>query len=130
MAKTKIGSNATYTGNQLGLTIVGDYAYAYNLLSVNNTETSLLKFATGKEILVGSVQFHYAADASDNYLYKVKFNGITIFSFLMGDADAHADPRPIPIVIPPLTEVDCTADNVSSSGSVNMACSLVGRVYA
>lgn len=129
MKKTKIGSNATYTGNQLGLTIVGDYAYAYNLLPVNNDETSLLKFTTGKEIIVGTVQFHYSQDASDNYIYRVKFNGVTILALIIGDADSHADPRPIPIVIPPLTEVNCTADNLVADRTYNQSCSLVGRIY-
>jgi len=47
MAKTKIGSNATFSGAQLGLTTIGkDHCYAYSGAQVSNggVDATLLSF--------------------------------------------------------------------------------------
>jgi len=111
----------------LELTIVNEDAYAYSgILSINNTETDLLNFRTGNKTIIAKIQFFYAADNSDNYLYKVYFNEVAAFAYIVGDADSHFLPSQIPVVIPPYTKVRCTADNISASNAINQACLFVG----
>jgi len=113
----------------LELTIVNNDAYAYSgILSINNTETDLLNFRTGNKTIKAKIQFFYAADNSDNYLYKVYFNEVAAFAYIVGDADSHFLPSQIPVIIPPYTKVRCTADNISASNAINQACLFVGSL--
>ena len=58
MAKTRIGSNATFAGTGKGLSYVGDFVMAYSgELSANDNETTYLLFQTGKGVITGMLQF-------------------------------------------------------------------------
>ena len=57
MSKTKLGSNATFTGTGKGLTVVGKHAYATNYNSAVPTLPTVfeaLNFQTGKHYIVGT----------------------------------------------------------------------------
>ena len=65
------GSNPSGTGSTINY--VGEFAYLHSgSVSVNNTDTTLGKFATQAEIIDSKIQFHYTEDASDDMIYTVK----------------------------------------------------------
>lgn len=130
MAKTRIGSNAIFTGPQKGLTTIGEHCYAYSgIISVADSETDLLNFNTGKEYIRSTVRFCYGVSSSDNFLYKIKFNGQIVMSDASaGTTQAHWNPE-YEILIPPLTEVIMTAINQSSDSSYPQSVVLAGKVY-
>ena len=134
MAKTRIGSNAIYSGNQLGLSIIGDHCYAYNEKGCTNTDITLLKFSTGKYYIVAKVQFGYVENAANSFDYSILFNGNSIAGYLVGGAGTQAndnqDNAPLNIIIPPLTDVQITAKNISSADERDQIATLTGRVYA
>lgn len=132
MAKTRIGSNATFTGAQKGLTILGSHCMAYSgVVIVNNTETDLCNFTTGKGYIIAQVHFSYMEDVTESYLYSVYFNGIKVQGFIRYGKKDYKDSNetPLNIMIPPLTQVRLTADNISDSNARGQLASLVGRVY-
>jgi hypothetical protein len=133
MSKSKKGANAQFTSTGKGLTIIGDCCYAYSgELSADDNETIYLLFQTGKEIIKGTLQFNATNELSQEFRYRIYFNGLQVQSYLAGNnaPDYRSKPdTPIPLVIPPLTEVKVTAINLDDSVSGSQICSLTGRVY-
>ena len=139
MAKLKIGSNATYAGNQKGLSIVEDRAYAYNqvgtaqLQSIANT----LEFQTGKYVTVGwwtvcgSVNKDGDSETGGVDQFYLKFNGSTIMSLRtdLVDADYQDISKTVPIVIPPLTLVEASAVCSINNDNWLVSNTITGRVY-
>jgi len=59
MAKTKLGSNATFSGPQKGLTVIGRRFYAYSgNIPASGASVEYLNFSTGKDIYLGTLQFN------------------------------------------------------------------------
>ena len=133
MVKTRIGSNATFTGTGQGLSYVGDFVMAYSgELSANDNETTYLLFQTGKGVITGMLQFNATNELAQEFRYRIYFNGVQVQSYLAGNnaPDYRSKPdTPIPLVIPPLTEVKCTALNLDDSVSGTQICSFTGRHY-
>jgi len=131
MARTKIGSNAQFSGVGKGLTIIGSHCHGYSgEESVGSSNVNLLEFNTGKGYIVAKVQFSSTQSHTDNIQYQIRFNNITVFSYLITDATAYTDPdNPIRLVIPPLTYVLCMAKNISSGTTYTQNVALTGRVY-
>jgi hypothetical protein len=130
MSKTKTGSNAIFTSAGKGLTIVNDYAYAYSgVLSINNTETTMCQFQSPKGIIVGQTMFNYIANDVEDFMFRVYFNGIQVQGTLQGrhDYDAKFE-SPVPLIIPPLTEVKLTGQNITNTETHDMIVSLTGKV--
>jgi len=131
MARTKIGSNAIFSGTGLGITYIADRLYGYSgNVTADNTERDLLNFNTGKGYTVATVRFMLASTTSADFRFIVYFNGSLILSDVSGGSagESHALGN-YHIIIPPLTHVRMTADNVSSSDSVGTDCMITGRVY-
>jgi hypothetical protein len=130
MAKERIGSNAIFTGPQLGLTVIQSHCYAFSgVIDVNDSETDLLNFHTGKQYIRATVRFCYGVSSSDNYLYKIKYNGQIVMSDASaGTTQAHWNPE-YEILIPPLTEVIMTAINQTGDYLKPQSVVLVGKVY-
>ena len=134
MKRTKIGSNATFTGGQQGLSTIGDYAYAYSgSIEVANSDVSLLSFQTGKEITKGIVQFYYAEPSNDKFLYTVKMNNVTVVQYqVFGPNDTNGEhllSLPVYLVVPPLTLVECIAVNNENTNSRQQIANFTGRIY-
>ena len=134
MAKEAIGSNATFTGPQAGLTIIGNHCYAYSgIVAVDNNETSLLAFATGKEYVKTKLQITNASDTARDSRYKVYLNEQIIYQYgtdVSGEYGSEEDPDPpLNIIIPPLTAVKVTAMNSENTDSINQVAILTGKVY-
>ena len=132
MPKEKLGSNATFTGTG-GLTVIGSHCYAYSgEINADDNETTYLLFQTGKETIKGLAQFNATNELAQEFRYRIYFNGIEIQSYLAGNnaPDYRSKPdTPIPLVIPPLTEVKFTAINLDDSTNGSQIVSFTGRIY-
>jgi len=133
MAKTRIGSNAIFTGASDTLVIVADYCYAYSLAKIfdNDPEVTLLSFNTGKHIL--KVQFlPYRTDTDSlNSAHNVYINGVLVLNMVMSSGDNHSalSLSPYQLIIPPLSFVEVKIVNISNTSNGTGACSMIGRVY-
>jgi len=133
MAKTKIGSNAIFSGPQKGLSIYGEHCSAMSgVVSVDDTETTLLDFTTGKGYIVAvfdMVRMETAA-ITDDYVYTIKFNGNAVYRTQTTSAySRRTDLEGIDMLIPALTRVIVTADNITNSDSNDIGAIVTGRVY-
>ena len=126
--------SASVASTGTGIRYVGDYAYAYSgLVEVDNNETTLLDFTSGSGIITGKFQFFYASSATHAYRYIVYFNDLEVMNYrVFGSTDTNGEhqlPSFVPIVIPPLTNVKATAENIGDASGNNQMGNLVGRVY-
>ena len=134
MAKKPRNETATYAGPQLGITYLGEHAYAYSGLhdsGASSAEVIFLDFSTGSEYIVGKFQFFYATDTvqGSDMIYRIKLNDQIISQYIdIEDIRMAGDPhQPIPIVIPPLTHVVITVASIA--GAQQQATMFTGRVY-
>ena len=117
MSKTKLGSNATFTGTGKGLTVLGKHAYATNYNSAVPTLPAVLEalnFQTGKRYIVGTFSVGIDNKIGSEYEFRVKFNNVVVFESKSdnGKETSLVNPfsSPIKILIPPNTEVKVEAD--------------------
>ena len=121
---------ATFLAPNLGLSIVGNHAYAYSgVIAVDNNETDLLNFKSGKIYIIGTFQPSIHEDTSDNMFFKVYINGVEVSATLIGSTTSGTPFEETEILLPPLTNLKITCDNDSSSSARSVAASFVGRVY-
>ena len=123
---------ATFLAPNKGLSIVGSHCYAYSgVIAIPNSEIVMLDFHTGKEYIVCKIQFNMpSATTNDDYLYKVYFNGSVVQSYVIGEVNDRAKPDSIiHMVIPPLTHIQCSAENITDVNALNQIVSIIGRVY-
>jgi len=128
MAKPKKGT--TFLGPNKGLTTLGDRVYAYGgLIAVDATEKDLLNFTTGAEALFCKAQFNYAQLTSESFFYRVYFNDTLVQGYITSHSAQYTSPdNLIPIIIPPLTRVKLTAQNVSDNNARSQIVSITGKV--
>jgi len=137
MVKTKIGSNASFTGPQKGLTILGAHCMAYSgLVAKSASAVDLLEFNSGKGYIVGTItgigNSKIAAPADGGItIYQVYFNGEEVLR-IKCEAKEETSPTVlvVPIMIPPLTYVKVTAISQYGTAAYETSVSIVGRVYA
>ncbi len=132
MSKTKIGSNAIFTGTGKGLTIIGNHCYAYSGdVSVSASNTTMLDFTSGKEYIIAQFEYHgtIAQIASNQLAIEVKLNGNSIIhTYFDATVDHTLWDSPPTILIPPLSNVTITLAQASGADR-NMQVTLVGKVY-
>jgi len=131
MARETLSS--TFTGGNKAFSIYQNkIAGNSGLVFVGNTETDLLNSKTGKYFAKVNVLFSYAVDGSegDNYVYRIRFNGVVVWQHQVDHSLAHyAYPTRIPLILPPNTEMRCTAQNVTDTSGHNQVVTLAGTVY-
>jgi len=126
---------ASYLGPQLGLTIVGQDAYAYSgPVAVADTATTLLEFTTGKYYIVGNWIGNYNQDvseslASEDYRFTLSLNGTRIASCESSDAQGATRNTILNIIIPPHTLVKVEGRNYSGSGTEDVGAVITGKVF-
>ena len=122
---------ATFLGPNQGLSMVGSHCYAYSgEISVANTETNLLNFHTGKDYIVCKIQFNAAHGSGDDYVFRVYFNGNVVQRYLYAETvDRGVPDQPLYMVIPPLTDVQCSAQNTTDTSANGQIVAISGRVY-
>lgn len=125
---------ATFLAPNKGISFLGDHAFAYSGLldsGASDTEVTFLSFQSGKQYIVGKFQFFYATDTiqGSDMIYRIKLNGQVIAQYNdVEEPRSNTDPhQPIPVVIPPNTQVDVTI--ASTLGAQQQAAVFTGRVY-
>jgi len=137
MARTKIGSNATFTGTQKGLSIIGDHCYAASgEINPNNSTLTALHFTTGKQYIIAKIM--WGVDMTDFDTGKdvglfIKLNGILVYQVrgqlsLGGDFDGIVGSVKVPILLTPLTDVEVEV-STTQANTVGQTVILHGRVY-
>ena len=124
------GSNPAGTGSSINY--VGNHAYAHSgVVSVNNVENALLKFNTGNQYIRAIIQFNGGASGGgDNYVYRVKYDSQIVQEYVTNNNTDDAPNQKLNLIIPPYTDVECTAQNVTDTSGNDQIVSLSGRVYA
>jgi len=135
MTKTKIGSNAIFTGVQKGLSILGEHCYAYSgSVLVNNTTEDCLTFTTGTSYMV--TEFREGVDFTNvgtKFVgFTIKFNGVVILTNYhtvdSGGKNESNTPSTYQLIIPPYTEV-ITQASTDSAADIPFYHLVTGRVY-
>jgi len=123
--------NTASTG--LNLNYIGNHCYAYSgdFVSDAGNSTEYLHFTTGSEYIVGTCQFHYGQSGQgDDYDYKIKFNGLVVSNYTSTGGGEDSEPDfPIPLIIPPYTEVVMFCQNLTSSTGRRQNVVFVGKIY-
>jgi len=125
MAKKEI---ATFLGPQLGLSTLGEHAYGMSGSVTDGgsdtAATTLLDFQSGKQYIIGTIDFTNNVASAHNIYFTISFNGLLVNE--TKEATAALIPLKYDILIPPLTEVVVKwGAGTTGEGSVM----LVGRVY-
>jgi len=127
---------ATFLAPNQGLSIAGEFAYAYNSTPASTTASTILSFTTGKQLIKGWIQFNGFVQPSNPVTgntgsLDVAFNGQTVIILKTETELETSSPHSIrcPIIIPPLTAVTASIDaTVNESGNIATVV-LIGRVY-
>ena len=124
------GSNPSGTGSSLNY--IGNWVSGYSgRVSINDSETALMDFTTGSELIVANVQFFYAVDASSaqNFAYTIKINGEIISKYIVNGSSTYTSANnPILLVLSPFSHVQLLAQNVEDSSSLEQAVTFTGEI--
>ena len=133
MAKKNI---ATFLAPNQGLSIAGEFAYAYNSTSANTTASTILSFTTGKELIKGWIQFNGFVQPSNPGTgtagtLDVAFNGQRVITLKTETELETSSPHSVrcPILIPPLTAVRASIDASATEAAMFATIVITGRVY-
>ena len=128
-----VGYNSNIVaGTGKGIAYVGDYAYAYSgVVPVDNTETTMCLFQTPKALIVASTMFNYLGELGQElFAFRIYFNEVQVQGTIQGRRDYDSlFEGDIKLIIPPLTEVKLTGQNLTDTDSRDMIVSLTGKVY-
>ena len=129
---TILGAGNTFTGPAEALEIIGEHAYAYSgavtTVGTGSANTTTLKFTSGNYYFVGTLTFYNDEVGGPTQYVDMQLNGISIIAATWDGNSANIDEfPPIPVIIPPYTEVEVLV-GVSASSDV-WTTQLVGRVY-
>lgn len=106
------------------------YCFAYSgEVSVANTELNLIDIKTNSEYIVGHVQLGSKAQENEDYEFKIYFNDVIVFSATFGNqGQYYLGAWPVPIIIPPFTNVKMSLDNIADTDSRIWTVGLTGKV--
>ena len=125
--------SGTFQGFQtLQFTPDNKHAYAYSgVMNVAEVETTMVKFSTNSEYLKAKVLFAYPDNTgTDDFRYRIYFNNQVVQSIIQGRVDYDFKfEYAIPLIIPPLTEVKLTVQNVQNTNSRDQCASLTASVH-
>ena len=128
---TPVSASIASTGK--GIRYIGDYAYAYSgMVFCDDTATPLIEFTSGSGIIVCNFQFNYGQNVNEKFEFAINLNSIQVQEYSQNSSSDPAASAPhnlIPLIIPPFTFVQATAQNKSASTARVMVCTLTGRVY-
>jgi len=129
---------ATYLGPNQGLSIVGEFAYAYNQIGSDQLQsiTNTLDFVTGKYIFVGEWTVCGAMKQDEDSptggvdQFYLKLNG-TVVQTLRTEGNEEDMPTSftVPIILPPLTHVEISCVSATNNALWQSSNTLTGRIY-
>jgi hypothetical protein len=123
------GSNPSGTGGSINY--IGDFAYAYSgPITVNNNQTTLIKFTTGASLFVGTFRPSYTTSTSDNYGWTIKINDEIIgYSEFISATPQGSITSEFDLIIAPFSKVEIVAQNTEDTDNNDVAALITGRVY-
>jgi len=123
--------SATVASTGLGLRYIGQHCFGYSgIVSVDNTETALIDTVSsaGYLTLFWDSSYSPGAYTTDRYTFKLYLNDLLIHAEF--HYDNNIETMGITrILIPPLTRLKITAQNVTNTSSQDCLTILSGRVY-
>jgi len=123
-----------FAGTGLGIRYIGNHIYGYSgKVGCGNTETDLLNAGTGNYYSKVTVLFAYGTDTiiGDDYILRIRLNGAIIWQTTLNHVEAqYGHLNKIDVVIPPYTELRCTAVNATDVSVNDMIAVIAGRAYA
>ena len=135
MAKKR---TATFLGPNQGLSVVGDFAYAYNQIGSDKLQsiTNTLDFVTGKYVFVGEWTVVGAIKQDDDSptggvdQFYLKLNGTVVQSLRTeGNEEDMPTTFTVPIILPPSTHVEISIISATNNALWQSSNSLAGRIY-
>jgi len=116
-------SNVT-AGVGLELNYVGKRCFAYSgNVMVTTSATDLLNFTTGKESILGKVQFNPASSHDEDVIYRIYLNGLQIQTLWIFDnkvaGSSNRTHNYILMLIPPYTNVQITGTMTANQFNQN-----------
>jgi len=138
MAKTKIGSNAPFSGGSKSLVYLGKDVYAYSGIFDLSTSTQIyLDFNTGKGYVNALFQCNGGVCTINNSCvggggtlgFDIKFNGIVVAK-LKTDTSTEDTPSTTyqKLIIPPYTEVIVSGVSDTADSSYDSTVNVIGTV--
>jgi len=136
MARTKLGSNATFSGPQKGLSVIGKRFYAYSGdIPASGASVEYLNFSTGKNIYLGTLQFNGTVNDANITAgtisgCTIKLNG-SVIATLKADTLQEDSPSIVTqeLLLPPNSHLQVSViadtDDANSQGSLIF----IGRIY-
>jgi hypothetical protein len=127
------GGNPAGTGT--GLNYIGKHAYAYSgsVAIPPNSLTTMLKFSTGNQYIVGSFQFtgSFSSLGNDSVRYQLLVNGEVIEDTEYTPAnDAQYADAPTPILLPSYSSIEIKATHNQGGNNIDFQAMIIGEVYA
>ena len=131
MAKTRIGSNAIFTGPQKGLTTIGDHCYAYSgeITDVDSGSagSTCLDFATGADLIIAKFNWISSVNANIDVYIDVSFNGQSVYKGSSDESPSFIADREFTLAIPANTHV---IFKMGFNATKTMCVVMTGKVYA
>ena len=136
MAKTNIGSNASFLSTGKHLSIIGNHCYAYSgTFTATSGFVEIINFQSPKGYIVSTISCNGLVNPADtgpgtNSIFKIELNSI-IIAYIKVETSNESMPSVIDLdcLIPPLTEVKVSviSDQVTTAklGTVT----ITGRMY-
>jgi len=129
---------ATFLGPQPGISITGDYCYAYSGgINLNNETKTFLEFRTGKYTVLAGVQTTVRVgnlNLGKRISTKISLNGTPISDMgtkigITTSFDISIN-DPMTIIIPPNTHIQVEVTTDDTEGDIPFFVTLTGRIYA
>ena len=129
------GSNPAGIGSSLNY--IGNHVYAYNNLAAAQSDTVVLKFTTGAEYIVGTIQFNgYIQPGNPGTgsagTCNITFDGQTVINMKteteLETSAPHSERQEI--VIPSFTSVEVTLRSAQAEAAQFATVGIAGRLYA
>jgi len=128
--------SASVASTGFGIRYIGNWAYALSgQLDDFSSYTTGLEFTTNSGILKGIFQFDAAVQTSnpaagDITLFKILINGVAVsITKLDGGQEDQPPTVKVPILLPPLTEVEVQYKGSTNSADYPTFLRFTGRVY-
>tara|TARA_Y100000310_G_C20168948_1_gene572705 strand:- start:145 stop:564 length:420 start_codon:yes stop_codon:yes gene_type:complete len=124
----------SFTGPAEALEIIGNHAYAFSSAggqTVGEGEVTKLDFMSGiSYYAVGTINAFTSDTSTHSYVVRIYFNEAKIIDGLYNNINSNFsdDMNPIPILIPPATQVKVTIQVLSASVD-SASAQIVGRIY-
>jgi len=130
MAPELVPASATVVSTGKGLRYIGEHAFAYSgQIAYSQVETLALEFTSGAGYIVANFGFSFAVDSSDDAYVRIYLNNLEIIQSFVNNITDSWPENPIPIIIPPFTEVKTSVQSLPTASKDGFFSYLTGRVY-